>query len=98
MGIGHVPQCVLYLPGTGDHGFTLRRNLAHGLLKRGVAAVILEGPFYGRRRPPLQPGAKLRHVTDLLLLGRTTIEVRAAFCPYNGVPFYDSSRETLARK
>jgi hypothetical protein len=66
---------VLYLPGTGDHGFALRRRLAHGLLRRGVAALILEGPFYGRRRPPSQPGAKLRHVTDLLLLGRTTIEV-----------------------
>lgn len=31
-------------------------------------------PFYGNRRPKLQRGAKLLCVSDLLLLGRTTIE------------------------
>lgn len=31
-------------------------------------------PFYGQRRPLLQRGAKLLCVSDLLLLGRTTIE------------------------
>lgn len=31
-------------------------------------------PFYGQRRPILQRGAKLLCVSDLLLLGRATIE------------------------
>lgn len=31
-------------------------------------------PFYGQRRPMLQHGAKLLCVSDLLLLGRATIE------------------------
>lgn len=31
-------------------------------------------PFYGLRRPRLQHGAKLLCVSDLLLLGRVTIE------------------------
>jgi len=31
-------------------------------------------PFYGQRRPVLQRGAKLLCVSDLLLLGRATIE------------------------
>ena len=31
-------------------------------------------PFYGNRRPTLQRGAKLLCVSDLLLLGRATIE------------------------
>jgi hypothetical protein len=31
-------------------------------------------PFYGKRRPPLQSGSRLLCVSDLLLLGRATIE------------------------
>lgn len=31
-------------------------------------------PFYGQRRPLLQRGAKLLCVSDLLILGRATIE------------------------
>lgn len=31
-------------------------------------------PFYGQRRPRLQRGAKLLCVSDLLLLGRVTID------------------------
>lgn len=31
-------------------------------------------PYYGKRRPPSQRGARLLCVSDLLLLGRTTIE------------------------
>lgn len=34
----------------------------------------MHSPFYGQRRPMLQYGAKLLCVSDLLLLGRATIE------------------------
>lgn len=36
--------------------------------------MVLESPFYGRRRPAWQPGSRLLRVSDLLVLGRATIE------------------------
>ena len=36
--------------------------------------MILESPYYGSRRPPWQEGSKLKRVSDLLALGRVTIE------------------------
>lgn len=41
---------------------------------QGVATMALESPYYGSRRPPWQEGSKLARVSDLLTLGRTTIE------------------------
>lgn len=35
---------------------------------------MLESPYYGARRPAGQRGSKLRFVSDLLALGRATIE------------------------
>ncbi|EQC39565.1 hypothetical protein, variant [Saprolegnia diclina VS20] len=66
---------VVLLPGTGEHGCTHRRlSVAEPLARAGVATLVLEGAFYGRRRPPNQKGSKLRHVSDLPILGLTTIE------------------------
>lgn len=36
--------------------------------------MALESPFYGKRKPLGQQGAKLGRVSDLLTLGRATIE------------------------
>lgn len=74
---------VLHLPATGDHGF-LRRLFFYALWLRvrGVASVILEGPFYGRRRPPTQRGALLDYVQHLPDLGRATIEESLALLAY----------------
>ncbi len=36
--------------------------------------MALESPFYGMRRPAYQSGSKLHRVSDLLALGRATIE------------------------
>lgn len=44
------------------------------VLVQGVASLVLESPYYGTRRPPWQEGSKLRKVSDLLTLGRATIE------------------------
>ncbi|GAQ89711.1 hypothetical protein KFL_005540060 [Klebsormidium nitens] len=66
--------CVLHLAGTGDHGFDMRLKLGGPLLEQGVATMVLESPFYGKRRPVDQKGSRLRYVSDLLALGRTTIE------------------------
>nr|GMD39756.1 protein ABHD18 [Ipomoea batatas] len=67
-------SCVVHLAGTGDHTFERRLRLGGPLLKENIATMVLESPFYGKRRPMLQRGAKLLCVSDLLLLGRVTIE------------------------
>ncbi|XP_073306680.1 uncharacterized protein [Primulina huaijiensis] len=67
-------SCVVHLAGTGDHSFGRRLRLGGPLLKENIATMVLESPFYGKRRPMLQRGAKLLCVSDLLLLGRATIE------------------------
>mmetsp|Transcript_2243 Transcript_2243/g.3614 ORF Transcript_2243/g.3614 Transcript_2243/m.3614 type:complete len:497 (+) Transcript_2243:119-1609(+) len=71
-GLG-VPAWV-HLPGLGDQGFAMRKWLAYPLARQGVASIILEGPFYGRRRPANQRGPKMRQVVELLALGNATIE------------------------
>ncbi|XP_031489014.1 uncharacterized protein LOC116256713 [Nymphaea colorata] len=70
----HQMACVVHLAGTGDHTFERRLRLGAPLLKENIATMVLESPFYGQRRPRLQHGAKLLCVSDLLLLGKATIE------------------------
>ena len=36
--------------------------------------MVLESPFYGKRLPSWQAGSRLLRVSDLLVLGRATIE------------------------
>ncbi|KAJ3679033.1 hypothetical protein LUZ60_017044 [Juncus effusus] len=66
--------CVVHLAGTGDHTFERRLRLGAPLLKENVATMVLESPFYGNRRPKLQKGSRLLCVSDLLLLGKATID------------------------
>ncbi|RLN61608.1 hypothetical protein BBJ29_007861 [Phytophthora kernoviae] len=74
---------VVLLPGTGEHGFLHRRtSIAIPLSKQGVATLILEGPFYGKRKPSLQKGSKLRRVSDLPILGQATIEEAKSLLEY----------------
>ncbi|OVA04819.1 Protein of unknown function DUF2048 [Macleaya cordata] len=70
----HKMSCVVHLAGTGDHTFERRLRLGGPLLKENIATMVLESPYYGQRRPTMQHGAKLLCVSDLLLLGRVTIE------------------------
>ncbi|XP_012279844.1 protein ABHD18 isoform X2 [Orussus abietinus] len=64
------PIC-LHLAGTGDHFFWRRRNLiAKPLLKEfGIAAVLLENPFYGLRKPKDQIRSSLHNVSDIFIMG-----------------------------
>lgn len=68
------PPVVLALAATGDHGFARRQHLLLPLVASGIGSLSLESPYYGIRKPPEQQGAKLRRVSDLLVLGRVTIE------------------------
>lgn len=72
-GVDDVPT-VLLLAATGEEGFALRRRLAASLVSRGVAAVMLENPFYGRRRPPGQMLALLRTVAEQFAMNSATVD------------------------
>ena len=79
MGGGRSLPCAILLPGTGEQGYRRRRQcVAYPLAAAGVASIILEGPLYGARRPPVQAGTKLRTYCELLTLGLTTISEAAA--------------------
>lgn len=41
---------------------------------QGIATMVLESPFYGSRKPHYQFASQLLKVSDLLTLGRSTIE------------------------
>ena len=71
---GEPAAVCLHLAASGDQGFGMRLRLAAPLLARGIAALVLENPYYGDRRPTGQPGAALRTVSDLALMASATIE------------------------
>ena len=66
---------VVLLPGMGEFRYMRRfEGVALPLAEAGIASIILEGPYYGIRKPADQKRSKLKQVTDLLKLGRATIE------------------------
>ncbi len=68
------PPVVIHLAATSDQGYRHRRRLAKRLLYRGIGSVILENPYYGKRRPSGQLGVALDRVSDQLLMNFATIE------------------------
>lgn len=64
------PVCV-HLAGTGDHYYWRRRNLiAKPLLKESrIGSIILENPFYGKRKPEDQVASALHNVSDIFVMG-----------------------------
>lgn len=64
---------VLLLAASGDEGFRFRARFAAPLVARGIAALLLENPYYGARRPPDQQGAAVRSVSDLALMAWAAI-------------------------
>jgi hypothetical protein len=62
------------LAATGEEGFLFRRVFARLLLARGLAALLLENPFYGQRRPRRQRGPLVRTVRDQFAMNISTTE------------------------
>lgn len=63
------PRLCLLMAAWNDHGYNTRELLAGELLKRGMASLILEIPYYGSRRlvdPDEQP---IRTVADFSRMG-----------------------------
>jgi len=68
------PVCI-HLAGTGDHGFWRRQKfLAKPLAEEhGIGSIILENPFYGKRKPKEQLRSSLLNVSDLFVMGGALI-------------------------
>jgi pimeloyl-ACP methyl ester carboxylesterase len=68
------PIC-MHFAATGDEGFARRRRaLALPLLREGIGSLILENPYYGRRRPPGQHKKMLNRFSDLWAMGGAAVE------------------------
>lgn len=78
---GDLPLC-LYLSSTGEEGFMRRRIFAMPLVNKGLAALILENPFYGRRRPIGQRAAMVRSVAEQFAMNRATVRESKALLEY----------------
>jgi pimeloyl-ACP methyl ester carboxylesterase len=62
------------VPTRFEAGFRDRAPRAARLAARGIACVLLESPFMGRRRPSYQPTAMLATLSDFVLMGGAAIE------------------------
>ncbi len=72
---GHLGGRVcLLLAATGEEGYGLRRRLVQPLLREGIGALLLENPFYGRRRPNGQRLSLLRTVRDQFAMNTATVD------------------------
>lgn len=68
-------KCVVVMvPTRFERGCKGREPLAIQLATHGIASVLLESPFMGRRRPDYQPTQMLASLSDFVLLGGTVIE------------------------
>jgi len=68
-----IPLCILFTS-FGDTGNGFRRNnLAVPLVKYNIASLILENPFYGKRKPDNQIKGKLKTVQDFVTMASATI-------------------------
>ena len=69
---------VVTLAAWSDEDFSTRERLIERAVAGGVAALLLENPFYGARRRVGQRGTRLHYVSDFVSMGRATVmEARA---------------------
>jgi dienelactone hydrolase len=80
----------LILAATAEEGFTRRRFFAGPLLRRGIAALLLENPYYGKRRPRGQLGPALRTVADQFAMNSATVEEARALLTWLRTEGYQS--------
>ena len=67
------PPVVLVLAATAEVGYARRRRLILPLVHHGIAALLLENPYYGPRRPADQRGTALRTVRDQFAMNLATV-------------------------
>jgi len=64
----------VHLASTGDEGWSRRSAVVETALSQGIAAMVLENPYYGRRRSVGQRGPDLDTVADQLAMSAATVE------------------------
>ncbi len=70
---------VIVFPMTGDEGYEFREGrVCQPMLRRGIGTLVLEGPFYGVRRPTYQKNYFFNTVHDLMAMSiAASLEGRA---------------------
>ena len=66
---GQVRARVVVPPSWADAGFSMRTRLFAPLVQQGIELWLLEGAFFGNRRPSGQIGVGIRTVAELLSMG-----------------------------
>ncbi|HMV41712.1 MAG TPA: alpha/beta hydrolase family protein [Leptospiraceae bacterium] len=73
----------IHFAATGDEGYSRRRlMLAIPLAKKGIGSVLLENPYYGKRRPKGQKGVVIRTFTEFLRMSRAATDEGIALLKY----------------
>jgi len=62
----------LHLAASNEEGYRRRTALAVRLARHGIASLLLENPFYGRRR--IRTGDPVRSVGELLTMGSAAVQ------------------------
>jgi dienelactone hydrolase len=73
---------LVLLASSGDQGYAVRTELARPLASRGIAALMLENAFSGRRRPPGQRGYEVRTVCEISLMGLSIVKEAKALLAF----------------
>ena len=69
---GGADRLIVLLGAWNDHGYGRRSRLARRLARYGVAALLLENPYFGARRPP-HAGHPIATVVDFAVMGRAAV-------------------------
>lgn len=64
----------VHLASTGDEGWARRAPVVERALAHGLAAMVLENPYYGRRRSSGQRSSDLNTVSEQLAMNAATVE------------------------
>lgn len=64
----------VHLASTGDEGWARRSAVVEAALAHGLAAMVLENPYYGRRRSIGQGSSDLDTLSAQLAMGTATVE------------------------
>ena len=84
---------VMQFAGTGDVGFSRRSFfLANPLARRGIGSILLENPFYGKRKPINQTSFYINNVSDLFKLAHAAVEEGRSLLKH----FWDSGHRKIA--
>ena len=84
---------VLHLAATGEEGYLKRLyTMALPLINYGIASLILENPYYGKRRPTNQNSFLINTISDFFKMTTATIEEGKSILNY----FYQKGHKKLA--